>query len=80
MTHRLHSAYIIGPSGKGTFRNHFNYGVGRWITIKGPTPEPQLAHARGWLVRTDYRRAADFDCDQLLLTTSIEQRSGRSRT
>src|SRR5262249_10624488 len=30
MTHRLHSAYIIGPSGKGVFRNRFNYGVGRW--------------------------------------------------
>ena len=67
MTHRLHSAYIIGPSGKGTFRNHFNYGVGRWVEIHGLRQEPQLAQARGWLVRTDYSRAAGFDCDQPLL-------------
>ena len=56
MTHRLHSAYIIGPSGKGTFRNHFNYGVGRWVEIRGLRQEPQLAQARGWLVRTDYSK------------------------
>ncbi len=24
MTNQLHSAYILGPSGKGTFRNRFN--------------------------------------------------------
>ena len=35
MTHRLHSDYILGPTGKGTFRNRFNYSTGRWITIKG---------------------------------------------
>ena len=35
MTHRLHSFYILGPSGTGTFRNRFNYGVGRWIQIHG---------------------------------------------
>jgi len=35
MTHRLHSRYIIGPSGKGTFRNHFNYFTGRWVQIEG---------------------------------------------
>src|SRR5690606_30478213 len=35
MTHNLHSAYVIGSSGKGVFRNRFNYSSGRWITIHG---------------------------------------------
>ena len=67
MTHQLHSAYILGPAGKGTFRNRFNYSVGRWITIKGLEAKPALANVRGWLVRTDYRRAADFECSNTLL-------------
>ena len=67
MTHRLHSACIIGASGQTTFRNHFNYGVGRWITIHGLKTKPQLADMRGWLVRTDYRRAATFECSNPLL-------------
>ncbi len=67
MTHRLHSAYIIGPSGKGTFRNRFNYGVGRWITIRGLQAKPSAEQVRGWLVRTDYARAGHFECDNDLL-------------
>ena len=67
MTHSLHSAYILGPSGKGTFCNRFNYSAGRWITIKGLDAKPALGDVRGWLVRTDYRRAADFECSNKLL-------------
>jgi alpha-L-rhamnosidase len=67
MTHRLHSAYIIGPTGKGTFRNRFNYSVGRWITIQGLRTRPALDAVRGWLVRTGYDRAAQFECDHPLL-------------
>jgi alpha-L-rhamnosidase len=67
MTHRLHSAYVLGPSGKGTFANRFNYSVGRWITIKGLDAPPDPAGVRGWLVRTDYRPAADFECSSKLL-------------
>lgn len=67
MTHRLHSAYIIGPDGKGTFRNRFNYGVGRWVQITGLHEKPDLAKVRGWLIRTDYARAGEFECDQPLL-------------
>ncbi|MGA2066470.1 MAG: family 78 glycoside hydrolase catalytic domain [Thermoguttaceae bacterium] len=68
MTHQLHSAYVLGPSGKGTFCNRFNYSVGRWITIKGLDAQPVPADIRGWLVRSDYRRAADFECSSKLLT------------
>ena len=57
MTHQLHSFYVIGPSGQGTFRNHFNYGVGRWIQIEGLRQKPALSDIRGWLIRTDYETA-----------------------
>jgi alpha-L-rhamnosidase len=67
MTHRLHSAYRIGPSGHGTFRNRFNYGSGRWILIKGLRYKPALKDIRGYLVRTDYKRAGWFECSNKLL-------------
>jgi len=67
MTHRLHSAYVIGPSGKGTFRNRFNYSSGRWITIRGLASKPSLEDVRGFLVRTDYRRTGQFECSNKLL-------------
>jgi alpha-L-rhamnosidase len=67
MTHRLHSTFIVRPSGKGTFRNRFNYGVGRWVQIQGLKQKPSLNQMRGWLVRTDYARAGHFECDQPLL-------------
>jgi alpha-L-rhamnosidase len=67
MTHGLHSAYVLGKTGKGTFCNRFNYSVGRWIAIKGLDAKPALADVRGWLVRTDYRRAADFESSSKLL-------------
>jgi len=67
MTHELHSFYIVGPSGKGTFRNHFNYGVGRWIQIEGLRQKPDLSDIRGWLVRTDYDPAGSFSCSSDLL-------------
>jgi alpha-L-rhamnosidase len=65
--HNLHSAYIIGPSGKGTFRNRFNYSSGRWITITGLRGKPQLKDIHGWLVHTAYPRTGGFECDQPLL-------------
>jgi alpha-L-rhamnosidase len=67
MTHRLHSAYRIGPSGRGTFHNRFNYGSGRWILIKGLRYKPAPRDIRGYLVRTDYQRAGWFECSNKLL-------------
>jgi len=66
MTFKLHSAYIIGPSGKGTFRNRFNYSSGRWITIKGLKNKPKLTDIRGWLVRTGFQSATTFTCSDTL--------------
>lgn len=67
MTHRMHSAYVIGPTGAGTFRNRFNYGTGRWVTIRGMKQPPALADFRGWLVRNDFTRASSFECSLPLL-------------
>ena len=67
MTHRLRSQYIVGPSGQGTFRNHFNYFTGRWVTIEGLGYKPKLDDVRAYLVRTDYATAADFECSNELL-------------
>lgn len=67
MTHRLHSTYIIGPTGHGTFKNRFNYATGRWVTIRGLRQPPSLGEARMWLVRTDFASASHFECSQPLL-------------
>jgi len=67
ITHKLRSAYRIGPGGQGTFRNRFNYGSGRWILIKGLNYKPDLKDIRGYLVRTDYQRAGWFECSNKLL-------------
>lgn len=67
MTHRIRSAYIIGESGKGTFRNRFNYHSGRWITVRGLKSAPKASDFRGWLVRTAYEPASEFVCNNPLL-------------
>ncbi len=67
MTHRLRSRYIIGPSGKGTFRNRFNYFAGQWVTIEGLKYQPRLDDIRADLVRTDYARASSFECSNEML-------------
>jgi alpha-L-rhamnosidase len=67
MTHRLHSAYVIGPAGRGTFRSHFNYQSGRWIEVRGLGYKPSAGDVRAWLVRTDYERATEFECNVPLI-------------
>lgn len=66
MTFGLHSAYIIGATGKGVFRNRFNYSSGRWITIKGLKEKPKLSAIHGWVVRTGIQSATQFACSDSL--------------
>ena len=66
MTFNIHSAYVIGSSGKGTFRNRFNYSAGRWITIKGQNTKPKPEDIKGWMVRTTYKTATTFECSDPL--------------
>jgi alpha-L-rhamnosidase len=67
MTHGLRSLYRIGPRGRGTFRNRFNYGSGRWLLIKGLTSPPERHDVRGYLVRTDFARTGWFESSNTLL-------------
>jgi alpha-L-rhamnosidase len=66
MTHQLRQVYVVGPSGHGTFRNRFNYGAGRWLTVTGLRSPPALADVRAWMVRSDYASAAQFECSNPL--------------
>jgi len=66
MTFNLHSAYVVGASGIGTFRNRFNYSSGRWITIRGLKSKPAIQDIKGWMVRTDFQNASQFECSDSL--------------
>ncbi|MFP5080192.1 family 78 glycoside hydrolase catalytic domain [Pedobacter sp. JCM 36344] len=66
ITFALHSAYIIDKTGKGTFRNRFNYSSGRWITIKGLKTQPALSDIQGWMLRTNYKESTSFECSDPL--------------
>lgn len=66
MTFSLNSAFVIGKSGEGVFQNRFNYGSGRWITVKGVTEAPLKEDIKGWMVRTNYKDAATFECSDSL--------------
>ncbi len=66
-TFRIHSALVVGPAGRGTFRNRFNYSVGRWVTIRGLEAAPRPEDIRAWVVRPDFARASSFASSQPLL-------------
>ncbi len=67
VTHRLRSRLIVGPGGKSVFRNRFNYSCGRWVTLRGLRHAPAPGDIHGWLTRSDYARAAGFECSNPLL-------------
>jgi alpha-L-rhamnosidase len=66
MTFGLYNLYVIGPSGKGTFKNRFNYSSGRWITLKGLKSAPKKEDIKGWMVRTNFADATSFECSDPL--------------
>ncbi len=63
----LQSKYIIGSTRKETFRNRFNYMSGRWVQVSGLKEKPALNQIKGWLIRTNFKRTGDFECDHTLL-------------
>lgn len=67
LTYDQRSELVLGPDGAGTFRNRFNYASYRYVAIEGLDYEPELSDFRGYLVRTDYRRATEFHCTHPLL-------------
>ncbi len=66
MTFKNRSAYILGPTGQGTFRNRFNYSSGRWITIRGAKEKPELSAIKGWAIRTGFAPVTEFSCSDSL--------------
>lgn len=66
-TFNLTSSFIIGETGKGVFRNRFNYSSGRWVTIKGLDAAPHPESITGWLARTNYEAAANFKSSDTLM-------------
>lgn len=66
MTFALYNLYVVDSSGKGTFRNRFNYSSGRWITIKGLKSALQKEDVKGWMVRTNFETASSFECSNPL--------------
>lgn len=66
-TFGIHSKYIIGSSGKGTFCNRFNYMSGRWVQITGLKEKPTLNQIKGWMIRPKYNSSSYFECDNPLL-------------
>lgn len=66
MSFNLHSAYIIGSSGEGEFRNRFNYSSGRWITIKGLEEKPDRTDITGWMIRSDFPESSTFSSSDSL--------------
>lgn len=63
----IQSTYKVGLKRKGVFCNRFNYMTGRWVQISGLRQKPTLEQIRGWMIRPDYRRTGDFECDIPLL-------------
>lgn len=66
MTFSNHSAYIFGKNSKGTFRNRFNYGSGRWITVSGLSYVPEPDDMKAWTLRTAYPAETEFRCSDEL--------------
>ena len=66
ITFALRSAYVMGEEGEGTFKNRFNYMSGRWITILGASSEPVIDDIKGWMVRTEFAEATEFECSDSL--------------
>ncbi|MEN6451884.1 MAG: family 78 glycoside hydrolase catalytic domain [Thermoguttaceae bacterium] len=61
------SVYVFDQTGEGVFRQRFNYSAARWVTISGVTAPPEAKDIRGFLISTDYRPAASFECSDELL-------------
>ncbi|MHB8635946.1 MAG: family 78 glycoside hydrolase catalytic domain [Fimbriimonadaceae bacterium] len=70
--HKLHSTYVVGPTGWGVFRNRFNYMSGRWITVRGLDAPVARESVRGWNIRSDYQRVATFESSNPMLNRIYE--------
>lgn len=66
-TFDLRSELILGPDGRGTFRNRFNYCTARWIYFNNLGVAPQLEDITGYFISTAFATAASFSCSDPVL-------------
>ncbi|GHV50858.1 alpha-rhamnosidase [Bacteroidia bacterium] len=66
------SQFMGGASGKGTFKNRFNYVTGRYITIEGLKQRPELADITGYAIGTDLKRTGHFSSSNKLFNDIYE--------
>jgi hypothetical protein len=71
-TYKQANQYIFGNGGEGTYCQRFNHAAARWITIGGLETAPRKEDVRGFLISTDYARAARFKCSNELLNRIYE--------
>lgn len=73
MTHDMRGTYIFGSNGIATYRNHFNYISGRWITVRGLNYQPRSEDFVVWQVRNDLRPTNDFSSSNELFNRIHER-------
>lgn len=62
----------LDATGRGTFRNQFNYACGQWITIRGDIDTPTLRDVNAQMVSTDMQRTGQFRCSDPFHTRLYE--------
>lgn len=58
---------IVGNGQAVTFRSHFNYHGFRYVRVIGTESPPAVSDAKGYLIRTAYERAGEFNSSNDLL-------------
>ena len=58
--------YILGPEGRGVFRNRFKHQSGRWITVRGLSAPLRASQLKGCAISTGYERIGQFRCSNEL--------------
>jgi len=71
-TFSQHDEYIVRGKAEEIFRNRFNYHGFRWLSLQGLSKKPEPADVTGYLIHTDYNRAAQFECSNPLLNNIYE--------
>jgi alpha-L-rhamnosidase len=64
--------FILGPEGRGTFRNHFKHQSGRWITVQGLSAPLRAAQLKGYAISTGTERIGQFSCSNELYNRIYE--------
>jgi alpha-L-rhamnosidase len=64
--------FILGPEGRGTFRNRFKHQSGRWITVQGLSAPLRASQLKGYAISTGTGRIGQFSCSNELYNRIYE--------